>query len=190
MTAIDRDPGTARRKRLSATQGSWRRSLVRTLLYGRNVDRAAKTKARLGLAILVFALVYAVIGGRLIMFATVPDGHTARRTTAQDAIATARPDIVDRNGEILATDVQAPSLFAEPRRIIDNDEAIELLSGVLPDLDTGEVRERLGSKRLSSGSSAKSRPSSRRRSIASAFPASASCARTSASIPPATRSRI
>ena len=32
-----------------------------------------------------------------------------------DAVATARPDILDRNGEILATDVRAPSLFAEPR---------------------------------------------------------------------------
>ena len=34
-------------------------------------------------------------------------------------------DIVDRNGEVLATDVKAPSLFGEPRRIIDKDEAIE-----------------------------------------------------------------
>ena len=60
------------------------------------------------------------------------DGHGARRSAAQDAIATARPDIVDRNGEILATDVKAPSLFGEPRRIIDKDEAIELLTAALP----------------------------------------------------------
>src|SRR5229473_2001709 len=66
---------------------------------------------------------------------------------AQDAIATARPDIVDRNGEVLATDVKAPSLFGEPRRIIDKDEAIELLTATLPDLDTGEVRDRLSSKK-------------------------------------------
>ena len=77
------------------------------------------------------------------MFATIGDSHGARRTASQDAIATARPDIVDRNGEILATDVKAPSLFAEPRRIIDKDEAIELLTATLPDLDTGEVRDRL-----------------------------------------------
>ena len=88
-----------------------------------------------------------VIGGRLVMFAIGGDGHGARRTAAQDAIATARPDIVDRNGEMLATDVKAPSLFGEPRRIIDKDEAIELLTATLPDLDTGEVRERLSSKK-------------------------------------------
>ena len=86
-------------------------------------------------------LVYAVIAGRLVMFAVGADSHGARRTASQDAIATARPDIVDRNGEMLATDVKAPSLFGEPRRIIDKDEAIELLTATLPDLDTGEVRD-------------------------------------------------
>ena len=125
----------------------WQQRLIRSLLYGRNVDRAAKARARVGLAILAFAAVYAVIGGRLVMFAIGADGHGARRGGSQDAIATARPDIVDRNGEILATDVKAPSLFGEPRRIIDKDEAIELLTAALPDLDVGEVRDRLSSRK-------------------------------------------
>jgi cell division protein FtsI (penicillin-binding protein 3) len=125
----------------------WRQRLIRSLLYGRNVDRAAKARARVGFAIVAFLAIYAVIGGRLIMFAVGGDNHGARRTAAQDAIATARPDIVDRNGEVLATDVKAPSLFGEPRRIIDKDEAIELLTATLPDLDTGEVRDRLSSKK-------------------------------------------
>jgi cell division protein FtsI (penicillin-binding protein 3) len=125
----------------------WRQRLIRSLLYGRNVDRSAKARARVGFAMLAFAAIYAVIGGRLIMFAVVGDSHGARRAAAQDAIATARPDIVDRNGEVLATDVKAPSLFGEPRRIIDKDEAIELLTATLPDLDTSEVRDRLSSKK-------------------------------------------
>src|SRR5438045_6674907 len=125
----------------------WRQRLIRSLLYGRNVDRAVKARARVGLAILAFAAIYTVIGGRLVMFAVGGDSHGARRTGAQDAIATARPDIVDRNGEVLATDVKAPSLFGEPRRIIDKAEAIELLTATLPDLDTGEVRDRLSSKK-------------------------------------------
>jgi cell division protein FtsI (penicillin-binding protein 3) len=124
----------------------WRQRLIRSLLYGRNVDRSAKARARVGLAILAFATIYAVIGGRLVMIAT-GDNHAARRTASQDRIATARPDIVDRNGVVLATDVKSPSLFGEPRRIIDKDEAIELLTATLPDLDTGEVRERLLSKK-------------------------------------------
>jgi len=124
----------------------WRQRLIRSLLYGRNVDRAAKARARVGFAILAFVAIYAVIGGRLVMIA-VGDNHAARRTASQDRIATARPDIVDRNGVVLATDVKSPSLFGEPRRIIDKDEAIELLTAALPDLDTSETRERLLSKK-------------------------------------------
>ena len=81
------------------------------------------------------------------MFATVSDSHGTRRSVGADATATARPDIVDRNGQVLATDVKTPSLFAEPRKIIDVDEAVELLTAVLPDIDATEVRERLSSKR-------------------------------------------
>jgi cell division protein FtsI (penicillin-binding protein 3) len=124
----------------------WQRFL-RSLLYGRNVDRNIKAKARLGLAILAFAGIYAVIALRLVMFAQQADGHGMRRSIGQDAVATARPDILDRNGEIIATDVKAPSLFAEPRKLIDVDEAEELLTATLPDLDAKEVRDRLGSKR-------------------------------------------
>ena len=126
---------------------SWRRALLRSLLYGRDVDRAAKSKARLRLAMLVFGLGYAIIAARLVMFAAVPEGHLGRRASPPDNLATARPDIVDSHNELLATDVRAPSLFAEPNRIIDVDEATELLSSVLPDLDAVELRERLASKR-------------------------------------------
>ena len=80
----------------------WRQRLIRSLLYGRNVDRAEKARARVGLAILAFAAIYAVLAARLVMFAVGADGHGARRTASQDAIATARPDIVDRNGTVLA----------------------------------------------------------------------------------------
>ena len=127
--------------------GSWRQRLIRKLLFGTNVDRHAKARARVGLAMLGFALVYAVIGGKLIMYAVAPEARGERHTAAQDAVATARPDIVDRNGEILATDIKAPSLYGEPRRIIDKDEAIELLTATLPDLETAEVRQRLSGRK-------------------------------------------
>jgi cell division protein FtsI (penicillin-binding protein 3) len=120
---------------------------MRTLLYGRDVDRSAKARARVGLAIFAFTAGYAVIILRLITFATVPDTHFARRGVVADAVATARPDILDRNGEVLATDVKAPSLFGEPRKIIDVDEAVELLTAELPDLDATELRERLSSRK-------------------------------------------
>src|SRR5215831_6501970 len=125
----------------------WRRRLMASLLYGRSVDRDAKTRARIALALCIFALGYAVIAARLVMFAAASEGHGGRRIIAQDAMATARPDILDRNGEILATDVRTQSLFAEPHRIIDVDEASELLTAVMPDIDAAELRTRLASKR-------------------------------------------
>ena len=95
------------------------------------------------------------------MFAVVPESHFVRRGASRDAVATARPDILDRNGKILATDVRAPSLFAEPRKIIDVDEATELLTAVLPDLDATEAARPASARaRASSGSSARSRRSS------------------------------
>jgi cell division protein FtsI (penicillin-binding protein 3) len=125
---------------------SWRPRLLRGLLYGNNVDRGAKARARVGLAIAAFAAVYVVIAARLIMFGIASDGRTAHRVGGE-AIATARPDILDRNGEVLATDVRVPSLYGEPRRLIDVDEAVELLTADLPDLDAAELRERLSSRR-------------------------------------------
>ena len=125
----------------------WRRRFVRELLYGKNVDRTAKMRARLGLTILVFALGYSIIAARLILFATASESHGARRWSSQDAVATARPEILDRNGEVLAIDVRTPSLFAEPQRIIDVDEASELLTAVVTDMDAAELRERLASRR-------------------------------------------
>jgi cell division protein FtsI (penicillin-binding protein 3) len=125
----------------------WHRRAMQSMLYGRGVDRARKTRARLGLAVVGFATVYAIIAIRLVLYAALPDTHAVRRGGSQDAVATARPDILDRNGEILATDLKTSSLFAEPKRIIDPDEATELLAGVMPDLDSREVRDRLGSKR-------------------------------------------
>jgi cell division protein FtsI (penicillin-binding protein 3) len=124
----------------------WHRRVVQSLLYGRDVDRDRKARARLGLTLIGFASVYGIIALRLVLYAVLPDTRTVHHV-GQDAVATARPDILDRNGELLATDLRTPSLFAEPRRIIDPDEATELLAGVLPDLDSREVRDRLASKR-------------------------------------------
>jgi hypothetical protein len=117
-------------------------------LLSRLLYRGAKARrARVGLAIIAFAAVYSIIAVRLVMFAVVSDSRAAHRVVSGDAIATARPDILDRNGEVLATDVRVPSLYGEPRRLIDVDEAVELLTADLPDLDATELRERLSSKR-------------------------------------------
>src|SRR5580698_6422519 len=125
----------------------WRRRALHALLYSSTVDSNEKARARVGLAILAFAVVYFIIAVRLVAFGIVSESRSGHRVGGGDAIATARPDILDRNGEVLATDVRVPSLYAEPRRLIDVDEAVELLTADLPDLDATELRERLSSRR-------------------------------------------
>jgi cell division protein FtsI (penicillin-binding protein 3) len=127
-------------------QWQWQR-LIGRALYGTAVDRHAKARARIGLAIIAFAAVYSIIAARLVMFALASNSHATHRVVSSDAIATARPDILDRNGIVLATDVRVPSLYAEPRRLIDIDDAVERLTAGLPNLDGAELRERVSSKR-------------------------------------------
>jgi cell division protein FtsI (penicillin-binding protein 3) len=106
-----------------------------------------KSPSRVRLAAWIFLGLYGVIAGKLVDFGLRPDSPLSIKRAAAEAIAAARPDILDRNGEILATDVKVMSVFAEPRRIIDKDEAVELLTAVLPDVDARELRERLGSRK-------------------------------------------
>ena len=101
-----------------------------------------KAKTRVLMTMAVFFGIYATIAGRLVYLGNQdPDnsGAPASRVTAS------RPDIVDRNGELLATDIKTASLYAEPRHIVDADEAIEKLSSVLPEIDYEQTYHKLKS---------------------------------------------
>jgi cell division protein FtsI (penicillin-binding protein 3) len=106
-----------------------------------------KSRRRITLVAAVFGLLYCIIAGKLLLFGLRPENPQSVKRAASEAVAAARPDILDRNGEVLATDIKVMSVFAEPRRIIDKDEAVELLTAVLPDVDARELRERLGSRK-------------------------------------------
>lgn len=108
-------------------------------------DGRGGARDRVAFTMVVFALAYLVIAGRLVLLGFTTETPNMARLTAADSVAAARPDLVDRNGEILATDIRTASLFAEPRKILDVDEAIELLSTVLPPLDNRDTRNRLAS---------------------------------------------
>lgn len=109
--------------------------------------RADKGAVRILLAGGGFAVVFLGIAVRLVQLGLLPDTQTGLRRASAADISAARPDIVDRAGIIMATDVRTASIFAEPRKIIDKDEAVELLTAVMPDLDARELRDKLGTKR-------------------------------------------
>ncbi len=109
---------------------------------GAGKTMGGKARNRVFMTMAVFLSIYGVIAGRLVYLGLQePDnsGLGGSRVTAS------RPDIVDRNGEVLATDIKTSSLFAEPRRIVDADEAIERLATVLPDLDMEQTYHKLKS---------------------------------------------
>lgn len=56
-----------------------------------------------------------------------------------------RADILDRNGEILATHLVTGSVYANPKVIINPEEAASRLCGLIPDLDYKSVLKKLSS---------------------------------------------
>jgi cell division protein FtsI (penicillin-binding protein 3) len=108
--------------------------------------RLDKSGHRLYWAMLGFLAVFGMISYRLVMLANQPD-EAAGKIFQPDQIAKARPDIVDRNGVVLATDLKTYSVYVEPRRLIDKDEAVELLTAVLPELNARQLRDKFATKR-------------------------------------------
>ncbi len=109
------------------------------------VSEDVGSPARVAIAMVFFAAVYGLIALRLVSLGMAKEAPATAYIGAQQAIAASRPDLLDRNGEILATDIKTASLYAEPRKIVDVEEAIDKLSGVLPELGTETLRRRLES---------------------------------------------
>jgi cell division protein FtsI (penicillin-binding protein 3) len=103
----------------------------------------SRFRRRIVIAMAGFALCYGVIAGRMVMLAGAEQSPVHIYQTAAQSVSHARPDILDRNGTLLATDVRAPSLFAEPHRMVDVDEAVEKISTVMPELEAAELRRKL-----------------------------------------------
>ncbi len=93
----------------------------------------------------LFALVFAVIAGRLVEVTLF--GHGEPQTAAGPRPAaheSFRANIIDRNGAILATSLETASLYANPKQVLDAAGAARKLISVLGG-DEGEIKERLAS---------------------------------------------
>lgn len=112
---------------------------------GRGAPRRAGANAPLRtlVAMAVVLLAFAAVAGQLVRLAL--SGQSSITSTLSQAVghSFARPDIVDRRGRLLATDVEAYSLFADPAHVIDRDEVVEKLGPVFPDLDRANLRDAL-----------------------------------------------
>ena len=78
------------------------------------------------------------------LFRPVDEAATAARAAA--APPSKRADLVDRNGQLLATSLVAHSLYADPKRIWDPVETAKALRTVFPEMDEASLIEKLSSR--------------------------------------------
>jgi len=102
---------------------------------------------RILIATSLVGLAFLAIATQLVRLAF--HGQFQITTTLNQAVAEsfARADIVDRNGRLLASDVEAHSLFADPAHVLDRDEVVEKLSAIFPDLDQDQLRADLANRK-------------------------------------------
>ena len=96
----------------------------------KSLDPILRDPKKLRIAVLGFVMIYGIIAGRLVYLGFSDVQPSLALKTAQDSVAAARPDLVDRNGVILATDIKTASLFAEPYKITYVDDALDSLTGL------------------------------------------------------------
>ena len=104
------------------------------------MSEASRNRTRL--AGLCLSAVFVVLAGKAGYLAlSGPSGEAGSR--GKDAAKIARADIVDRNGELLATSVTTYDLVANPKLIWDAADTSARLVGLFPDLDEDDLAARL-----------------------------------------------
>ena len=112
-------------------------------------DSLSTCKARMLLAMAVFAFVYAVIAIRL--FTVCISGRASDTFAADDnpylqaymPNPIKRADILDRNGIIIATSLPTVNLFANPKKILNPKTAAVKLNRILPELRYEDILSKL-----------------------------------------------
>ena len=114
---------------------------------GAKKQRRDLTKTRIVLVAVVFFAVYGVIAARLTTLAIASANNVeVAAKIADNKLMIARPDLVDRNGEVVAKDLNTYSLHANPQKIIYPEEALDKLATILPDLSRKKLLRRLRGK--------------------------------------------
>lgn len=108
--------------------------------------RRAASAVRARLVLIGMAALFATVAGQVARLAATPRPEIVASLTEPIAQSFSRPDILDRGGRLIATDIEMPSLYADPSLVQGLDEVSERLGTVLPDLNTAELRRQLSDR--------------------------------------------
>ncbi|WP_374764358.1 peptidoglycan D,D-transpeptidase FtsI family protein [Yunchengibacter salinarum] len=106
-------------------------------------------RSRLTLAAVLFLAGFALLAMRAVdlgMAGGAPRTVSAPRYS-EPVVEPRRGDIVDRNGEVLATSLTTDSLYADASRIKNPDAVARALVSVLPELNVHRIRTKLASNK-------------------------------------------
>lgn len=122
---------------------------ARLRLEGSAKQSIETARHRLMVGGVLFAVAFSVVSLRLVDVTVLKEGHEPRvahhnRTFGAER---ERADIVDRNGELLATSLGTASLYANPKLILDPGDAAAKLARALPGLVDKDLKQRLASDR-------------------------------------------
>jgi cell division protein FtsI (penicillin-binding protein 3) len=106
-------------------------------------------RRRLFVTSVLFACVFAAVALRVVEVVVFEGAGSAQshmpRLRIPASATPARADIVDRNGKLLATMLDSPSVYANPKQILDPDAATRKLVKVFPGLNSAELYAKLTS---------------------------------------------
>ncbi|MFT6674557.1 MAG: cell division protein FtsI (penicillin-binding protein 3) [Sulfitobacter sp.] len=99
-----------------------------------------RAEGRLLIMGVCFFCAFAVVGGRMGLLAT-SEAVEPRTYAPGSVISASRADIVDRNGNLLATNFDTHALYAQPLHMVDPQAAAEGLVKIFPDLDPARLKK-------------------------------------------------
>lgn len=109
-------------------------NLLNNALFCRQLS-SSSIRNRINFIIFSFLIIFLIITVRLITVASNESYIKGKK----DLQLYHRLDIVDRNNNLLAINLPAASLYANPGKVIDQEEAIKKLLTVLPELDKAKI---------------------------------------------------
>jgi cell division protein FtsI (penicillin-binding protein 3) len=119
---------------------------------GAAVEFLDTARTRLLMAGALFALIFLVVAARLVDVVEVDGGAASGDTRVAHHLVVPPPvraDIVDRNGTLLATNLDSPALYVDSKEMLqageNPDAAAKAITTALPDLSSSDIRSKLAS---------------------------------------------